>query len=116
MKKILSVFLAIMMVFCSCAIAVCAADEETTVAAKSEEATTRNIKNDEGLVVPINFKQLKSSILFKIIEKIVMFIKGLFGSDGEAADQTAADAVSEVFSVIDERLSQVASTVDAASE
>jgi len=116
MKKVIAVLLAVLMVFGSFSIAVFAADDEETTVAESNEPTTRNIMTDDGLVVPINFKQLKSSVIFKFIEKIVKWILGLFGDGaGNEIDSTAADAVSEIFSVIDERVSQVASTVEAAS-
>lgn len=116
MKKVISVFMAVLMVFCSCAIAVSAADgaDEGTTVTQSEEKTTRNIKADNGMVVPINFQQLKSSFVFKIFEKIIVFILSLFNG-GQAIDNGAATAIDEVASVIDERISQVDNEINAAN-
>ena len=79
MKKILAIIMAGLVVFTPCSIAVMADEtaevETTAVVVEKEEATTRNILNDEGLVVPINMSQFKSSIIFKIFEKMkVSFI------------------------------------------
>lgn len=116
MKKIISVFMAILMVFCSCAVAVSAADvqdvetsETTTV--ESDEVTTRSIKADNGMVVPINFDQLKSAFVFKLFEKIIIFILSIFDG-GESIDESAATAIDEIGSVLDERLSQLSSDLN----
>ncbi|MBE6790461.1 MAG: hypothetical protein E7535_04640 [Ruminococcaceae bacterium] len=111
MKKILAVLMAALVVFTTCSIAVFAEEEdvETTVAATvKEESTTRNILNDEGLVVPINLNQLKSSVIFKIFEKIIKFILSLFGSDvAPEVDQEGATLVDEIGSALDERLTDI---------
>ena len=111
MKKILAVLMAALVVFTTCSIAVFAEEEdvETTVAATvKEESTTRNILNDEGLVVPINLNQLKSSVIFKIFEKIIKFILSLFGDDvAPEVDQEGATLVDEIGSALDERLTDI---------
>ena len=73
MKKLLAIFMAVLVVFTTCSIAVFADETEelvTVPVVTEEEDTTRNIKNDDGLVVPLNFNQLKSSVIFKIFEKV----------------------------------------------
>lgn len=111
MKKILAVLMAVLVVFTTCSIAVFAEEEdvETTVAATvKEESTTRNILNDEGLVVPINLNQLKSSLIFKIFEKIIKFILSLFGADvAPEVDKEGATLVDEIGSALDERLTDL---------
>ena len=65
MKKLLAIFMAVLVVFTTCSIAVFAGEtdtETTTDPVVQEENTTRNIKNDDGLVVPINFNQLNLPI------------------------------------------------------
>ena len=103
MKKILAVFLAVLMAFSVFSVAVMADDEEQAepnstvieieVTENPNEPTTRNILSDNGLVVPINFKQLKMSVIFKIIEKVLKFIFGLFGGD---IDDNLASEVSSI--------------------
>lgn len=103
MKKILAVFLAVLMAFSVFSVAVMADDEdpaepsstviEIEVTENPNEPTTRNILSDNGLVVPINFKQLKMSVIFKIIEKVLKFIFGLFGGD---IDDNLASEVSSI--------------------
>ncbi|MBQ6118399.1 MAG: hypothetical protein IJK98_04125 [Clostridia bacterium] len=103
MKKILAVFLAVLMAFSVFSVAVMADDEdpaepsstviEIEVTENPNEPTTRNIVSDNGLVVPINFKQLKMSVIFKIIEKVLKFIFGLFGGD---IDDNLASEVSSI--------------------
>ncbi len=111
MKKVLAVFMAVLVVFTSLAVAVFAADtdvETTAPAVVEEENTTRNIKNDDGLVVPLNFNQLKSSIIFKIFEKIISFILSLFGAEvAPEVDQEGATLVDEIGSALDERLTDL---------
>lgn len=98
MKKVLAVFMAVLMVFTGISVAFA----ETTAAPDSEpsesEKTTRSIVNDEGLVVPLNFKQLKMSVIFKIFEKIIKFILNLFSGDDEegSLDESLADVVSSI--------------------
>ena len=102
MKKILAVFLAMLMAFSVFGVAVMAEDEaeepsttviEIEITENPNEPTTRNIVSDNGLVVPINFKQLKMSVIFKIIEKILKFVFGLFGGD---IDDNLASEVSSI--------------------
>ena len=73
MKKVLAVVLAMIMAFSVFTVAVMAEDEgssdvvnttqiEIEITENPNEPTTRNIKNDEGLVIPINFTQLKQSV------------------------------------------------------
>ena len=103
MKKILALFLAVLMAFSVFSVAVMADDEEQAepnstvieieVTENPNEPTTRNILSDNGLVVPINFKQLKMSVIFKIIEKVLKFIFGLFGGD---IDDNLASEVSSI--------------------
>lgn len=113
MKKVLAIIMAVLVVFTTCSVAVMAdetADVETTeiVVTAPEENTTRNILNDDGLVVPININQLKSSIIFKIFEKIISFILSLFGADlGDEIDKEGATLVDELGSALDERLTDV---------
>ena len=114
MKKILAVFMAMLMALSVFTVAVMADDEvvneehstttiEIEITKNPNEPTTRNIVSDNGLVVPINFTQLKQSIIFKIIEKVLKFIFGLFG--GDIDDQLASEVSSiggEVQSAIEE--------------
>ena len=110
MKKVLAVIMAMLVIFTSLSVVVMAeetpdANVTTTVA---EEKTTRDIMNDDGLVVPINFNQLKSSIIFKIFEKIISFIMSLFGAEAAPeVDQEAATMVDEIGSALDERLTNL---------
>ncbi len=118
MKKIIAVFLAILTVFGTASIAF-AADEpaaDVTTTAAQEENTTRNIKNDDGLVVPWNFSQLKMSVVFKLIEKIFKFILNLFGGDNkDDIDQEGATAVDDAGKWLDELLSEVDSNLNDAT-
>lgn len=111
MKKIIAVLLAVLVVFTTCSIAVFAEETEVETTAPvvvEEEDTTRNIKNDDGLVVPLNFNQLKSSIIFKIFEKIIGFILSLFGAEqAPEVDKEAATMVDEIGSALDERLTDL---------
>ena len=103
MKKIIAVFLAVLMTLSCFAVCVSAADEneETTIieisGSEEKEKTTRDIQNDDGLVIPINFKQLKFSFIFKIVEKIIKFILNLFaGDDAGNVDNEIATAISDI--------------------
>ena len=105
MKKFLAVFLSLLMVFSVFSLAVYAEPENTPnnvedvidPYSNDEERTTRDIQNSEGLVVPINFFQLKSSVIFKFFEKIIQFILKLFlGDKAPDFDQSIADDVSSV--------------------
>ena len=90
MKKVLAVFMAILMAFSAVSLVAFAedsepADTETTTEAADdsprypEDTGIRNIMNSDGLVFPINFDQLKMSVVFKIIERIINFFLGLIG-------------------------------------
>ena len=92
MKKVLAVFMALLMSLSVFTVAVMADDAdgaesagttriEIEITENPNEPTTRNIQNEDGLVIPINFTQLKHSVVFKIIEKVLKFIFGLFGAD-----------------------------------
>lgn len=112
MKKVLAVIMAALVVFATCSIAVMAEEtadvESTTVVVDTEENTTRNILNSEGLVVPVNMEQFKTSIIFKIFEKILSFIFSLFGADvAPEIDQEGATLVDEIGSALDERLTDL---------
>ena len=114
MKKVLAVVLAMLMAFSVFSVAVMADDEggasevsttqiEIEITENPNEPTTRDIKSDGGLVVPINFKQLKMSVIFKIIEKIFKFIFGLFGGDIDDIIATEISSIGgEVQSAIEE--------------
>lgn len=103
MKKVLAVFMAILMAFTGVSMAL-AQSVETSVTqidipggTEPGEKTTRDIQNDDGLVVPLNFKQLKMSIVFKIFEKIIKFILNLFaGDDAKDVDESIASVVESV--------------------
>lgn len=110
MKKILAVLMAILVVFTTCSIAVFAGetDVETTAAGATTEEGPRDILTDDGLVVPVNTNQLKSSIIFKVFEKIIKFILSLFGADvGGEIDKEGATIVGEIGSALDERLTDL---------
>lgn len=114
MKKIIAVFLAVLTVFGTASIAFAADDTAAaeTSAAVPEENTTRNIKNDDGLVVPWNFKQLKLSVIFKIFEKIFKFFLNLFGANKDNVDQEGATAIDDAGNWLDELLSEVQSNLN----
>lgn len=110
MKKILAVLMSVLVVFTTCFITVFAdeAVDESSPTVVKEESTTRDIMTDDGLVVPINFTQLKSSVIFKIFEKIIKFILSLFGAEtGPEVDNEGATLVDEVASALDERLTDL---------
>ena len=118
MKKVLAVLMAMLMALSVFSVAVMADDEgsdvaepgttviEIEVTENTNERTTRDITYNNGesnLVVPINFKQLKMSVIFKLIEKVLKFIFGLFG--GDIDDNLASDVSSiggEIQSAIEE--------------
>lgn len=101
MKKILAVFLAVLMVFTGTSVALAGVETEVNDdsivvnVTPDEENGTRNIQNEDGLVFPINFTQLKFSFLFKIVEKIVKFFLALFG--GDEVDEAIASGIKEGF-------------------
>ena len=112
MKKVLAVFLAILMAFSAVGIIGFAEDadeESTTVIRYPEEDTTRNIVNDDGLVFPINFEQLKMSFVFKIVEKIINFFLGIFGGD---LDMNLTDSVADAGKWLDEAISNIAGSLE----
>ena len=115
MKKFLAVFMAMLMALSVFTMAVVAEDEvvieeehsstviEIEITENPNEPTTRNIVSDNGLVVPINFTQLKQSVIFKIIEKVLKFIFGLFGGDIDEQLATEISSIGdEVQSAIEE--------------
>ena len=119
MKKFIAVFLAMLMIFSVTSVAFAtetpegagdtvaeepAAPEEEGTTAASGEPTTRNIVNKDGLVVPINFTQLKSSFVFKIVEKIINLILGIFG---KSLDDFLTEGVSDAGDWIDEAISNI---------
>lgn len=107
MKKIFSVFMAVLMVFgaCSAACFAAAPEAETTTAAAAEEETTRDIMTDDGLVVPLNWNQLKQSVIFKIFEKVIKFFLSLFGIEqGDQIDKEGATDVSDIVDWVDDLL------------
>lgn len=107
MKKILAVFMAILVVFTTCSIAAFAGETDVETTAATDEGP-RDIMNEDGLVVPVNPNQLKTSLIFKIIEKIIKFILSLFGADvGDEIDKEGATLVGEIGSALDERLTDL---------
>ncbi len=113
MKKLIAVLLAVLMLFSVMAVSVYATapddDPPPAVVAQDDEETTRNIQNEEGLVVPVNETQLKFSFMFKIVEKFVKFVLGIFGSD---VDYTIADGIQKVGAWLDEVISNVSAGLD----
>ena len=116
MKKVLAVFMAILMAFSALSVAVYAEDaagaEDTTgstVIHYPEEDTTRDIVNDDGLVFPINFTQLKMSFVFKIVERIINFFLGIFGED---LDMNLTDSVADAGKWLDEAISNIEGSLE----
>ncbi len=110
MKKVLAVIMAVLVVFTTCSIAVFAGetDVETTAPAVQEEATTDGFLTSGGLVFPETMNQFKTSIIFKLFEKIISFILSLFGEDTSTKiDQEGATIVDELASALDERLTDL---------
>ncbi|MBQ7637744.1 MAG: hypothetical protein IJS90_02435 [Clostridia bacterium] len=113
MKKIIAVFLAILMTFSALSMAVYAEDgsEETTTTIRyPEEEPSTGILDENGLVVPQNTTQLKMAFIFKIVEKIINFILGLFG--GGDTDQYISDGVADAGTWLDEALSNISDTLN----
>ncbi len=113
MKKILSVFLALLTVFSVMGIAVHAQDTdpaEPVPAASEEEKTTRNILTEDGKVVPVNETQLKFAFVYKIVEKIFGFVLGIFGKE---LDDTLAQGVEGIAKWIDEAISNLSDGLQA---
>ena len=110
--------MAALMIFSCMGAAVFAAAVEPTTeiefsGSEQEEKTTRNIQNDEGLVVPINFKQLKMSVIFKIIEKIIKFVLNLFaGDDAGNVDESIAGDVSSIAEDISKAIEEGSQFID----
>ena len=116
MKKVLAVFMAILMAFSAMSLVVFAEDaapadepETTTEVIRYPEDTgIRDILNGDGLVFPINFNQLEMSFVFKIVEKIINFFLGLFGGD---IDANLTDSVSDAGVWLDEAISNIAGSL-----
>lgn len=110
MKKVLSVFLAVLMVLSALSVTAFATEaeeptDEIVTIAPEEEETTRNIlSNDGNLVVPINFTQLKESFVFKIIEKIINFFLNIFGT---SLDDLLTGGVKNAGDLLDEAISNI---------
>ena len=110
MKKVLAVFLAILMVFSAMSVIVYAEDaaEESTTSSTPrypDQEEPRDILDEDGLVVPLNFNQLQMSFVFKIFEKIINFILSIFGG---GLDANLTDSVSDAGRWLDEALSNIA--------
>lgn len=108
MKKFLAVFMAALVIFTTMSIAAMAEESSTAIIEITEpsEGTTRDIMNDEGLVVPINTWQFRQSVVFKFFEKIFKFFLYIFGVQGKESDNSAARLIDEIGSALDERLSR----------
>ena len=105
MKKILAVFLAVLTVFSLMSFVVHAEEEPAAPeAAAQEENTTRNILDGDGNVVPVNETQLKFAFVFKLIEKVVAFIMGIFGKE---VDDALANGIDGFAKWIDEAISNI---------
>ncbi len=108
MKKVLAVFLAVLMAVSALGITAFAGSEEpatdeiVTLPGGEEETTRDIVSNDGTMVVPINFTQLKDSFVFKIIEKIINFFLGLFGGD---MDNMFSGGIKDFGDLIDEAIS-----------
>ena len=79
------------------------------VVGNPEEDTTRDIVNDEGLVFPTNPNQLEMSFVFKIIERIINFFLGIFGSD---LDKNLTESVADAGKWLDEAISNIAGSLN----
>lgn len=107
MKKILAVFMAILMVFTALSVTVYADDtsEETTTSIRyPDEEPSTGIVDDDGLVVPENPTQLGFAFFFKIIEKAINFILGIFGVN---LDKSISGGVSDAGKWLDEAISNI---------
>lgn len=95
MKKVLSVFMAILMIFTSISVVAFAAvepEETTTMARYPEPEPSTGIVDDDGLVVPKNPTQLTFAFFFKIIEKVISTFTGLFDKLDEILTGNVSDA------------------------
>ena len=108
MKKILAVFLAILTVFSLSSIVVHAEDSSEPVAsepaAAEDEKTTRNILAEDGKVVPVNETQLKFAFVFKLVEKVIAFVLGIFGKE---VDDAISGGIKGFADWIDEAISNI---------
>lgn len=112
MKKVLAVFLAVLMAFSTLTLVAFAEDTAPVEESTTEEDVPRypdpeeprNIVNEDGLVFPINFNQLEMSFVFKIIERIINFFLGLFGGD---LDMNLTNSVSDFGVWLDEAISNI---------
>ncbi|MCH5198598.1 MAG: hypothetical protein J1E34_06795 [Oscillospiraceae bacterium] len=115
MKKVLAVFMAVLMAFSALSVAVYAQDgdtsEETTTAVRyPQEEPSTGIVDDDGLVVPQNPTQLGMAFFFKIIEKVINFILGLFG--GGNLDGSISGSVDDAGKWLDEAISNIFGSLD----
>lgn len=112
MKKLIAVLLAVLTLFSAMSVAVFATaadpDESSSIEAppvpEGEDKTTRNIMNEDGLVVPVNEMQLKASFIVKIVEKVVKFMLGIFGKD---VDDSLTEGVRRVGEWLDKLFGDV---------
>ena len=110
MKKVLAVFLAVLMLLSAIGVTAMAetpeepTDEIVTIDPQEEETTRDIVSNDGSMVVPINFTQLKESFVFKIIEKIINFILGVFGT---SLDEMMSGGVKDAGDFLDEAISNI---------
>ena len=104
MKKLLAIFMAVLVAFSALSVVVMA--EETA-------DTENSIMNDEGLVFPENFTQLEYSIIFKVFEKALNYIfdliESIFGDilPELDVDDTLAGGVEDLDGIITDRIEQV---------
>ena len=110
MKKVLAIFLSILMLFSAVGVTAFAeepeepTDEFVTIDPQEEETTRNIVSNDGSMDVPINFNQLKDSFVFKIIEKIINFILGVFGT---SLDEMVSGGVKDAGDFLDEAISNI---------
>ena len=110
MKKVLAILLSVLLLFSAVGVTAMAdepepATDEIVTIDPLEEETTRNIVSDDGtMVVPINFTQLRESFVFKIIEKIINFFLGIFGS---SMDDFLSGGISNAGDFLDEAISNI---------
>ena len=119
MKKIIAVFLAVLMAFSTLGVVAFAEDTapagDTTTTDEDvprypDDTGIPNIVNDDGLVYPQNPNQLEMSFVFKIVERIINFFKGLFG--GDDLDMNLTESVSDFGKWLDGILGNIKGSLD----